>query len=735
VLIGGSFTNINGLGRNGLARLNRDGSLDTSFQDPLSGSYNTVISLVIQGDGKILVGGNIIVFDDAKVLRNGIARLNADGTLDIGFQDGLLGIDGRVNAIALQADGKVLVVGIFAKVNGVSRNRIGRLNADGTLDTGFQEGMTGANGVAVSSVAVQQDGKVLIGGIFTTVNDEGRNYVTRLNADGTLDEEFQNGSVGVDGWVYSVSLQKDGKMIIGGLFNWVDGVSRFSIARLNSDGTLDTGFKFLRTYAVNSIAIQPNGSVLIGGDFGAVNDVSRHHVARVGPDGTLDMSFQNGTSNIRISIPDKVAVQGDGNIVVDGTFIENYDLVHGKIVRFQTDGTLKSTFPAGFGEPSGPHFQILSLLGLQNDKPLVGGIWPAFNVFNNQNRDGITRLNSDGNNDITFLDASSTILTVASIAVQSDGKLIAVGKLKMFAKGIDYGVVRLKPDGTLDSSFQNGLVGSDYKIYSVALQGDEKILVGGVFSTVNGVPRRYLARLNVDGSLDTGFQDVLINIDTFVSSVQAQSDGKVLIGGGFKTINGISRNGIARLNADGTLDTDFLNGLSGANFWVYMVGVQNDGKVLVGGAFTTINGVSLKYFARLNTNGSLDASFQNKLSEGFRVEPFSWGVHLISMQSDGKIIIGGGFTAGTGPPTLNLARLWGSEDILPRIHNATRSGTDVNLIWDAIPNRKYRVQFKDTTSATNWTDLSGDISTSNGSASKTDSTSAGQRFYRLVLLP
>ena len=118
-------------------------------------------------------------------------------------------------------------------------------------------------------------------------------------------------------------------------------------------------------------------------------------------------------------------------------------------------------------------------------------------------------------------------------------------------------------------------------VYAIAQQDDGKVLIGGTFTTVNGTARNGIARLNADGSLDTSF-DPGTGADNFVQALAQQADGKVLIGGSFNDINGTARNGIARLNADGSLDTGFDPG-TGANNIVFALAQQADGKVMIGG--------------------------------------------------------------------------------------------------------------------------------------------------------
>ncbi len=203
--------------------------------------------------------------------RNRVARLNASGTLD-GFNPN---VNGTVYSMAVQADGKIVIGGAFTVVGGVARNRIARLNADGTLDMGFNPN---ANGTVISA-AVQADGKILVAGGFTAIGVSARNRIVRLQADGTVDVGFNadlNGSV-----VYSTAVQTDGKIVVGGNFAAVGGTTRNYIARLNADGTLDTGFNPDADSTVEGIAVQADGKIVIGGIFSYVGGVTRGAIARL----------------------------------------------------------------------------------------------------------------------------------------------------------------------------------------------------------------------------------------------------------------------------------------------------------------------------------------------------------------------------------------------------------------------------------------------------------------------
>ena len=198
-----------------------------------------VHKIVVQPDGKILVGGRFENY--AGTARSKIIRLNSDGSIDgtffagSGFPTGSF----AVFDLALQSDGKILVGGMFPSYGGVSRNRILRLNSDGTLDTSFVVG-TGFDTI-VNAIKVQTDGKILVGGLFTSYNGTSKNYIIRLNSDGSIDGTFSIGS-GFNNQVQTIALQADGKILIGGSFTSYNGTSAKAIVRLNSDGTLDTSF-------------------------------------------------------------------------------------------------------------------------------------------------------------------------------------------------------------------------------------------------------------------------------------------------------------------------------------------------------------------------------------------------------------------------------------------------------------------------------------------------------------
>lgn len=299
-------------------RLNSDGSFDTSF-DSGDGMDLNIADIVVQPDNKILICGNFTAYQG--VDRSRIARTNEDGSLDTSFDPGT-GASSQwsfvnVNNMALQPDGKILIAGNFTAYDGTPRHCIARLNSDGGLDASFDPG-TGpvASGYddRINHISLQPDGKMVVIGNFYTYNGVNRKYMARLNADGSLDTGFDIGS-GPNDFLYALELQPDGKVIIGGAFTQFNGTTRKRLARLNADGSTDTSFQPGNGAddGVYTMAIQPDGNIVIAGVFNLYNGVSRNCVARVLVEPDLGIADMASPGSLRIApnpATDKVSIMG-----------------------------------------------------------------------------------------------------------------------------------------------------------------------------------------------------------------------------------------------------------------------------------------------------------------------------------------------------------------------------------------------------------------------------------------
>ncbi len=371
---------------------------ENAVLNPTNGQFysDSIDSARFQPDGKILVAGQFTLLgaNGNWFGRTNIGRLNADGTVDLSFNPPAPNTDAGstvVSCLAEQTDGKVLIGGHFFSLDGTPRYCIARLNPNGSLDNTFQNGMMGIGLGRVNSIAVDTNGKILIGGNFGYVNDGDRNSIARLNADGSLDTGFQNGMDGVinaygySGEVTSIVLQPDGKVIIGGGFVSVNGVARNGIARLNTDGSLDTNFQDdgLEKF-VNSMILQADGKILIGGWFETVGGVWSNGIHRLNSDGTLDSLFYPfGEPSPDIDLPGRLALQTDGKIV--GLYA-NLSTGRSGTMRITANGALDPSFSLNAYNPTET---ILS----ENGQILITTSLGA--IINGQPRSGVCLLNND----------------------------------------------------------------------------------------------------------------------------------------------------------------------------------------------------------------------------------------------------------------------------------------------------------------------------------------------------
>jgi uncharacterized delta-60 repeat protein len=379
--------------------------------DIVSGVYSTAL----QSNGKIIVGGDFTSFNG--VAMNYISRLNSNGSLDTTFNSGI-GFDSSVYCINIQADGKILVGGLFSSYNGTAANKIIRLNSDGSVDNSFIAGY-GIDG-EVRTICIQTDGKIIVGGSFTIFNGVQLDNITRLNSDGSLDNTFSvasftgfpSSSPGFyfDPIIYSIFIQPDGKIIVGGSFGKINSTSRNCIARMNSNGSLDvsfnpgSGFDWQNTPYVISVILQTDGKIIVTGGFDHYNGTSRNSLARINTDGTIDLTFITG-NGLKIGpnsgYGNSLAIQPDGKILVGGNFTAYNGVASKRIVRLNSNGSIDNSFNIGNGF-DGQACQIFSI-NLQPDMRIItGGKFTSFNWKNRMNIARIIECNSSTNSSSTI---------------------------------------------------------------------------------------------------------------------------------------------------------------------------------------------------------------------------------------------------------------------------------------------------------------------------------------------
>jgi len=376
------------------------------------GFDNSATGVVEQSDGKIIIIGDYEHYSGETW--SGITRLNSDGSSDStyvtgsGFYDISIGVGGG-RTIGIQSDDKVVVGGGFETYDGVSYPSLVRLNTDGSYDTTFAvgAGFSGAGGLR--TLIIQDNGKILMGGEFTTYQGVTRNYLLKTNSDATIDYTFDvgtafSGNVGAFTTVLAMVEQTDGKFVIGGDFTSYDGNTSSAIVRINSDGSYDDTFNVGAGFnnRVYSLSYSPDGKILVVGDFTSYSGTTVNRIVRLDSDGSIDSTFDIGTGFNDAAR--RIYIQTNGKYLVGGAFTTYDGDTANDLVRLNTDGSIDTTFDAGVGfATAGSQVSQISLLS--NGKYVIVG---NFTTYKGTSVNRIVRINQSGDIDNQELNSMIT---------------------------------------------------------------------------------------------------------------------------------------------------------------------------------------------------------------------------------------------------------------------------------------------------------------------------------------
>ena len=633
-----SYTNnplvVGGLTSPGLLRLNADGTADPSFNvgtGPTSISGSTSVDIAIPlPNGQVLALGEFDHFNG--VAANNIVRLNASGAVDATFNTGT-GTDTPAESAVLLPSGKYLLGGYFSDYNGVPSNGLVRLNADGSLDPTFTSGFDLYS--EAINLAVQPDGRILVAGSITYPGSTADKGVVRLLANGGADNTFTAPAAYTGYGAYSyygdgLVIQPDGKILIADQTPTRGG----PVTRLNSDGSLDATFQqgVVNNFRIFSFSLTPSGKILAAGRNALTAGTANNSLLLLNTNGTPDPTFQPEFRDVGAVLT--LAQQADGKVLAGGSFTEIDGQLVRYLARFNPNGTLDGSYAGSNNSTS-----TVRNLVLQPDGRLLMSTGNS-----------VRRLLSTGANDNTFSSSNLRLYNLSSLLLQPDGRVLVAG-LPLGSQVAP--VVRLLPNGSADASFTPTVGTSLARLTTVqdmVLQSNGKIVVAGTYAPAGSSTNvTTVRRLEINGAFDPTFSGSNFTNtggSAGLNSLALQADGRIVVGGSFSAYGGTSRNSVARLNPDGTLDAGFTPpAITGT---VRRVLLQPNGRLLLGGNFAGVGqGGNL---ARLLTNGTADASFGNTASP-------NGGVQALLVQSDGKIVFGGGFTAVGGQPDMSLARI------------------------------------------------------------------------------
>ncbi|GAB3862089.1 hypothetical protein GCM10028822_42420 [Hymenobacter terrigena] len=655
VIISGQFQTINGEPTSQVARLNADGSPDLAFRTQAgSGPDQLISALAVQPDGKILLGSEHGLSFYNGVPVQGLVRLNADGSLDTSFSSGGAGWQGYIRSLAVQPDGKILVGGsLYASFNGQPTHGLIRLLPSGALDTSFNTG-TGFAGTygdqVVIKLLVQPDGKIVAAGSFTSFNGQSRSAIARLNADGSLDNTFTS-PLDANGIVLGLDIQADGKLVVGGAQLASSGTAQL-LRRLMPNGTADATFQGgpQNGGVILDLHVRTNGSILVAGGFGDYGGVARSGLARVSSNGTLDATFAATTGGFGTLLA--VAELNNGQYLIGGYFDQFDGQGESGLARLTTAGRYDATYSQPLGYIPGGY-----LTPLTNGQVLLNYAFTRFNgqTITNNDYPVFHRVNANGtyNGPVTLPAATPRPYSgdySRNVFPQPDGTFYAT-----YQNSDSTAVVRrILANGTFDATFAATVIKSSSPIgfsgaTSIVPHPSGGLLMTGDFVKVNGQPRVFVARLLADGTLDTQFApptNAVWQVPTVGVGNTAGFRYAVGLANSQTLVlwNDATRSYVARLNSDGNIDNTFSIGTGGGPNSLFGILPVAGNKLLVNGNFTSFNGQAAPYgLVRLLPSGAPDASFVAARAS-----------HGTTEQPDGRLLI---VAPGTNSQNVNITRL------------------------------------------------------------------------------
>ncbi len=625
ILVGGQFNLYRGQPAGGLIRLLPNGDPDPTFVTG-SGANNIVRSFLPMADGRILVGGDFTAYDGTAFGR--LVMLQANGQIDATFNVDGVGANNSIFAMDTLSNGEIIIGGSFTNFNETSKSRLGKLEKNGTLIASFPSVQVPNN--TVSSIIIEDDDKIMLGGVFSIVAGAGGS-IRRILGNGNADPSF-TAVVTAGSTTETLIPYGENHYFAGGQFTFYDGenVDKFVLIK-KSDGKRETNF--------NNIGIKSTGNILaaasnfpqgivVGGTFSIVSSALTGNIFKLTNAGFLDGSFNAGhgiyagtfgsisptSSAARVL---RIVKQPDGKVLVAGQFSRYFDKVSRCIVRLNPDGSFDESFQAGL--PGADH-EILDA-DLQPDGKIV--IVGRFSGINGTRRDRLARLNTDGSVDESFKPDNwlpTSTSTLNAVAVAPNGNIYVGGVFSSYFTSGTFStnykrLIRLLPTGELDETFVSVNITAG-TINTLLVQGNEKIIAGGSgLGIENSGARGNVLRFNNNGSIDNSFNNgqQTVPSSTIVERIKFNTDSsKLMIAGNFSTYGGIATSGLTLTDLNGFKDINFQR--TSLNY-VRDMEMLPDGRILaVGNVQVSTSPGSLSFsnqpaVARVSAEGIFDTAW------------------------------------------------------------------------------------------------------------------------------
>jgi hypothetical protein len=637
-----------------------------------------VYTIVRQPDNKVIIGG---AFDHVNgVARSNIARLNSDGSLDLVWNPGA---DYDVNALALNAAGDVYVGGLFKHAGGQPRRGLAKLagTGSGTADPNWDPNPVSAYEPRIYSLAVDAGGNVFVGGFFTAVGGQPRNFIAKLAgtgagaADPVWNPNLLSRGIAKPG-VRSIVLDGIGSLFVAGAVGVNGGPSLLLKLSSTGAGTVDASWNpapyrpcngsVANCADVDVLVLDAAHNVFVGGWFGSIGGQTRICLAKLSPTGSgaADAQWNPYTDGEVLGL----SVDGLGNAYAGGVFQHVTGVAISGLAKVSATGA--GAVDANWKPVNFVGEYTLGVTGIFDSSPiyalandvagnvLAGG---GFSRIGGQTKTAFAVLSPSAPGGASPAWASAMVPgVVAALVRDANNRTVIGGTFSFMGDGVTVrdNIARLNADGSLDGSWHPD---ANDKIAALALDGAGNVYAGGKFTVIGGQARNRLAKLSGSGAgaADAGWN---ADVDGKVSAI-AVDVGGVYAGGTFSHVGGQARNNIAKMSpGTGAVDPVWNpNATPDPTQHLPTVGVlalDGAGSLYVGGEFVTIGGQSRHGLARLSASGAGAADAVWNPDPRYYVGVANGGrVDALALDTGGHVYVGGGFALIGGQVRSGLARV------------------------------------------------------------------------------
>lgn len=535
-LVAGSVFTIEGEEVGSLFKLDPSGQVDRDFGFPIT--EGTVYDIAVRPDGKILVGGSALL-DSRSTGREAVVCLNADGSVDPDFAvESASSV--YVTAIAVQPDGKIIIGGGFTIWEGVGRSRLARLNADGGLDDSF---VPTGGGWTVNSIVVMANGKLLVGRSAYPGNEP---MLQRLAMDGALEKSYLDlGNDSPVESIYEIKADSDGGYWAGGVIGSLASGNRFGLVHLDAAGEIDDQFEVeVSDRQVTTLEPLPGGDVLIGLSLSVEMGWDAPTVVRLDKFGNPHPtgSYQLSTAGYMTHL----GARPDGGVIVGGLFDRVDHRERSGVAFFSEGGALLDSFKAN---TTGSE-QVLNVVEKPNGNLLLVG---HFNDYDGQPATTVVETTSGGEYLRTFSFPFDSFPT-GDLALLPDGDFVVAYRSRNPSR---WRLARFRSDGSRDDDYASAVAISS-QVRSLVADDQGRVVVAGSFGFFGEVERSGLVRLDADGEVDLMFNPQN-EFGQVTGEVVAVGDGTYLISGDRELVSASGQSGrrLVRTTVDGRIDSSF----------------------------------------------------------------------------------------------------------------------------------------------------------------------------------